>query len=233
MSISSNYSEEAIVGRESLFRRKLTQLRTTGEIKRVSANNNHAGFKEIEQTIYVNNINSNWAHSDPRQLEKLALLDSLTELYNHDTINRMLKDELKRALRYKKELSLLVITLDCLAQATNCSNSACDSILKKTAQSVMQIVRDVDIPGRFDREHFFIVCPETGEAGAASLAKRLCHRVGAEQNFDINPQWDTTVSIGVVTFPTPAQNDQQMLNLGFQALRSALKSGGNTFTLAR
>ena len=34
MSISSNYSEEALVGRESLFRRKLSQLRTTGEIKR-------------------------------------------------------------------------------------------------------------------------------------------------------------------------------------------------------
>src|SRR5271170_4698230 len=114
MSISSNYSEEAIVGRESLFRRKLSQLRTTGEIKRMSTNNNQAGFKEIEQSIYLANVNSNWVHSDPRQLEKVALLDSLTELYNHDTINRMLKDEVKRALRYKKELSLLIITIDCL-----------------------------------------------------------------------------------------------------------------------
>ena len=54
-------------------------------------------------------------HGDPRQLEKLALLDSLTELYNHDTINRMLKDEVQRALRYKRELSLYChYSLDCL-----------------------------------------------------------------------------------------------------------------------
>ena len=101
MSIS-NYNEEAIVGRESLFRQKLMQLRTTGEIKRKTINNHHTGFKEIEQSLHLKNLNASWVHGDPRQLERLALLDCLTELYNHDTINRMLRDEIKRNFALQK-----------------------------------------------------------------------------------------------------------------------------------
>lgn len=51
MSISSNYSEEALVGRESLFRQKLSQLRTTGEIRRMAVSSKQTGFKEMENRI--------------------------------------------------------------------------------------------------------------------------------------------------------------------------------------
>jgi diguanylate cyclase (GGDEF)-like protein len=231
MTISSNYSEEALVGRESLFRRKLSQLRTTGEIKKSNANIGHTGFKEIEQSIYMNNISTNWVHGDPRQLEKLALLDSLTELYNHDTLNRMLKDEVKRAIRYKKELSLLAITIDCLSQISKC-NEATDALLKKTAQSLMQMIRDVDIPGRYDRERILIICPETSAAGAIRLAERLCYQTASAKNFDINQNWDVSISVGAVTFPNPAQNDQQLLNLALNALKTAERAGGNRFCIA-
>lgn len=234
MSISSNYTEEAIVGRESLFRRKLTQLRTTGEIKRVSANHNQTGFKDIEQCIYLNNLNSSWVHGDPRQIEKIALLDSITELYNHDTINRMLKIEVKRALRYKKELALLVITLDCLTRVAKYgSPDSCDIVLKKAAQSLMQTIRDVDIPGRYDREHFLVICPETTAAGAVCLAERLCHQIASQESHDVNQNWHITLSIGIAAFPLPAQNDQQILHLAFNALSVALQSGGNRVSLAQ
>ncbi len=234
MSISSNYSEEAVVGRESLFRRKLSQLRTTGEIKRMSANNKQAGFKEIEQSLYLNNLNSNWLNSDPRQLEKLALLDAVTELYNHDTISRMFKDEVKRALRYKKALALLIINLDCLEQVTKYGGPvAYDSVLKRTAQSLMQMIRDVDIPGRYDREHLLIVCPETTAEGASCLAERLCQQIGSQRSSDISQSWHISLSIGIAAFPSQAQNDEQMLKFAFKALKSALQSGGNRVNLVQ
>ncbi len=226
MSTSSNYIEEALVGRESLFRRKLSQLRTTGEIKRMSNSHVQSGFKELEQNVYLNNVSANLLNCDPRQLEKVALLDSLTELYNHDTIKRMLKDEVKRALRYKRDLSTLAITLDCSTKISRYGDD-CDVLLKKTAQNIMHVVRDVDIPGRYDRERILIICPETSISGAVCLAQRLCHQISAQQNLDVNQNWDVTISVGVSSFPMPAQNDQQLLDLAFSALSLARQSGGN------
>ena len=116
MTSSSNYSEEALFARDSLFRQKLSQLRNTGEIQRMTVLSTQAGLKEMEQSIYLNNAGSTFVQGDPRQLEKLALLDSITEFYNHDTISRLLKNEIKRCRRYQRELSVLAITIDSLSQ---------------------------------------------------------------------------------------------------------------------
>ena len=48
------------------------------------------------------------------------------------------------------------------------------ALLKAVAQYLMKSVREVDIPGRYDLDHFLIVCPETNMDGALSLAGRLC-----------------------------------------------------------
>jgi len=230
MTMSSNYSEEALFARESLFRQKLNKLRTTGEIQRMSRSCAQSGFKEIEQNFYLNNTSTILAHENPRQLEKLALLDSLTELYNHDTISRMLKDEVRRAQRYKKEVSVLALTIDNFPEVTKQGGPiACDFILKATAQMLMQSIRDVDIPGRYDRDHFIFICPETTLTGATCLANRLCNNVSSERIAEGGKQWQITISIGIASFPDTAQNEQQLLDLAFRSLILAERSGGNNY----
>ena len=58
MNHSSNYSEEALFARESLFRQRLSQLRNTGEIKRQTVSTTQAGVKELEQRIYLKNVDT-------------------------------------------------------------------------------------------------------------------------------------------------------------------------------
>ena len=228
--MATNYNEQAICGRESLFRQKLNQLRNTGEIRRMAVASNQAGLKEIEQSIYLKNTDTTLAQSDPRRLEKLALLDSLTELYNHSTTSRLLKDEVRRAQRYKNDLSVLVITIDSMhAIAKQNSPFVCDSILKATAQILMRCIRDIDIPGRYNRDHLILVCPETEPLGAACLAERLCNQIKAEDISDMEKTWHITASIGISTFPQPAQNDEQLIHLALQSLQLAEQKGGNTY----
>lgn len=232
MTISSNYSEEAIVGRESLFRRKLGQLRSTGEIKRITNKAEKSGFKEIEQNIYLNNVSAHWSNSDARQLEKVALLDSLTELYNHDTIIRMLKNETKRALRYKRDLSLLSVKIDCLNRTAKMHMDAVyDSVLKGTTQTLLGMIRDVDIPGRYDIDRILIICPETGAAGAYSLAERLRQNISLQSGLNYNQH--LTISIGIASFFAPARNDEQLSTLALNALNECILAGGNTIRLAK
>ncbi len=228
--MSSNYIEQAITGRESLFRQKLNQLRTTGEIQRWASTSNQAGLKELEQSVYLKNIDSTLAQSDPRCLEKIALLDSLTEVYNHDTIIRMLKDEVKRSQRYKNNLCVLAVIVDSMDDIAKQGGAlAYDFILKAVAQLLMRSVRDVDFPGRYDRDRFVIVCPETALDGAICLAKRLCNSVNPEGIADMGKTWHISLSIGISTFPEPAENDEQLLSLALQSLRLAEQVGGNTY----
>ncbi len=108
--------EDALFGRESLFRQKLDQLRTTGEIKRKQQIDPMARVRELEQSQLLSGAQAFVSNNAPSDIQKMALLDSLTELYNHDSIMRIFKDELKRSRRYKQAESLLILRVDQLEQ---------------------------------------------------------------------------------------------------------------------
>jgi two-component system, cell cycle response regulator len=224
--------EEPVLARESLFRQKLSQLRSTGEIQRTTISSHHSGFRAIEQTHYLNNVCDSFQHTDPRQLESLALLDVHTELYNHDTLCRVLKDEFRRAQRYKNSLAVLAIAIDALPQlADHIDAIAFDALLKTVAQFLMKAVRDVDIPGRYDMERFVIICPQTNLDGALSLAGRLCASIESEEFCVPREQSHVTLSIGMATFPDLADGYEKLLHLAMQSLTVAKQSGGNTFKI--
>ncbi len=62
--------------------------------------------KELEQRSILTGAQSSLASTRSDELEQLALLDSLTGLYNQRTFLKELKNELHRAKRYKRSLTL-------------------------------------------------------------------------------------------------------------------------------
>jgi diguanylate cyclase (GGDEF)-like protein len=230
--MSLNYEGEPLLARESLFRQKLNRLRRAGETEKTEINSRYSGFKTIEQTHYLNNAQNSLQHTDPRHLESLALLDIHTELYNHDTLSRVLKDETRRAQRYKKALTLLAISIDNLPSIIDhIEVTVFETLQKSMAQFLMKAVRDVDILGRYDLERFMIVCPETNLDGAIVLCGRLCKKLETE-DFAIGGQLSRlTVSIGLATFPDIADSHDRLVSLAIQSLKAAKQAGGNTFKI--
>src|ERR1700733_12899643 len=104
------------LGRESLFRRKLNQLRTTGQIGNLQQAESVNRIKELEKSTYIDQAYTNLAKGEPQEMEKMTLLDNLTELYNHQTIMRILRDDLKRGKRYKYASVVLVVSIDGLSE---------------------------------------------------------------------------------------------------------------------
>ncbi len=228
------YSDEQqpLLARESLFRQKLNELRRSGEITRNTINLYQSRFKDIEQTQYLSNIYSSFENTDPRQLESLSLLDSLTELYNHNSLCRILHNEFRRAKRYQNQLALLAIAIDDLSGMAKQANGILfDSILKEVAQFLMQTVRDVDIPGRYDLDHMIIICPQTNLDGALCLAGRLCNDIQSKQ-FAAGTKLSTTISLGISVYPDLAETDEQLIALALQSLSLAKRAGGNTFKVS-
>ncbi|HEY9756098.1 MAG TPA: GGDEF domain-containing protein [Oculatellaceae cyanobacterium] len=223
--------DEPWVGRESIFRKKLNELRTTGRIELPKAETVNR-IKELEQSTYLNNVAYQTAQAGGD--ERVALLDGLTELYNYATITRILGDELKRGRRYKYPSCVIAVTPDKLEEVRLTNGPlAVDGIYKGTANFLMSTIRDVDIPSRYSSDTFLVICPNTPLEGGAVLAERVRNNICQSRISDIGQNWAVTASIGVAEFPAMAQTVDDLINVLGAALQQAKDAGGDRVVLAQ
>ena len=93
-----------------------------------------------------------------------------------------MEEELARASRYRRPLSLILVDLDHFKRCNDThGHNAGDAILRHVAQLLAANVRAVDLAGRYGGEEFLIVLPETDPDAAAALAEKLRRIVGGSQ----------------------------------------------------
>lgn len=184
--------------------------------------------KELESRQLLAGTQSSMTTGKGDELERLALLDSLTELYNHRTFLKELKDELKRAKRYKRPVSLVMVSIDGYKEVSRQYGALTgDAVLKVVAAVLKECIRDVDIGARYSGDEFAIVLPETNAAGAAVVAERIRQRVGTQA---ITHNWNNlkvTASIGLASFPAHAREHDELIARSVQALELAVQRGGD------
>jgi diguanylate cyclase (GGDEF)-like protein len=111
----------------------------------------------------------------------LATIDNLTEVPNRQAVLTRLDEELTRAARYGRQLSVILVDLDHFKRLNDSyGHAAGDRVLNAVARSLRDNVRTVDVVGRYGGEEFMIVLPETDVDAAASLAEKLRRLVGAQ-----------------------------------------------------
>lgn len=184
--------------------------------------------KELEQRSLLTNTQASLTAAKGEEIERLALLDTLTELYNSRTFLKEIKDELKRAKRYKRPVALCMLSIDGFRDITKQYGAlTSDSVLKVIGTVIHGAIRDVDIPARYSAEEFAIIFPETNASGAAIVAERIRQRVG---NQSITHNWHNlkvTASIGLAAFPAHAREHDELLARSIQALELAMQRGGD------
>lgn len=185
-------------------------------------------IKELESRSVLQSAQSTLTSTKGEELERLALLDSLTELYNSRTFLKELKDELKRAKRYKRPVSLVMIAIDGYKEvARQYGALTSDAVLKVIANVLRECIRDVDIPARYSGDEFSLILPETNAAGAAVVAERIRQRVGTQA---ITHNWNNlkvTASIGLASFPAHAREHDELVARAIQALELSVQRGGD------
>ena len=125
----------------------------------------------------------------------LATIDPLTGIANRQTILTRVEEELVRAGRYKRTLSVILVDLDHFKRQNDSHGHASgDRILRHVAQLLAANVRTVDLAGRYGGEEFLVVLPETDADAAASLAEKL-RRIVAGSQVDLADGETTTVTL--------------------------------------
>jgi len=184
--------------------------------------------KELEQRTILSQTQQTLGSAKGDELERLALMDTLTELYNSRTFLKELKDELKRAKRYKRPVSLCMVSIDGLKEiARNYGALTSDAVLKVVANVISGCIRDVDVAARYSSDEYAIILPETNASGAAIVAERLRQRVGTQ---GITHNWHNlkvTASVGLASFPAHAREHDELIARATQALELAIQRGGD------
>jgi len=112
----------------------------------------------------------------------LATVDKLTEVLNRQALLARLEEELVRAGRYGRQLSIVLVDLDHFKRLNDSfGHIAGDRVLNAVARELRDNVRSVDVVGRYGGEEFMIILPETDPDAAASLAEKLRRLVGSRQ----------------------------------------------------
>ncbi|MBN2723599.1 MAG: diguanylate cyclase [Deltaproteobacteria bacterium] len=168
------------------------------------------------------------------ELQKAAIRDGLTGLYNHVTIKSRLEEEIARCIRYESEVSIIFTDIDHFKLYNDRhGHDVGDIVLKSVSAFLIDGSHDIspsrksDIIGRYGGEEFVLILPQTSKDGALIRAERLRQGIslldvpGAREQ----PLGHLSISIGVATFPHDASTGDELLKKADEALYRA-KAGG-------
>jgi diguanylate cyclase (GGDEF)-like protein len=162
------------------------------------------------------------------KVESLAIMDSLTGLYNRRRFETLLANEVKRAMRYQTPLSCMMIDVDHFKKVNDArGHQEGDAVLREIAQRIQSSIREVDTAARWGGEEFTILSPNTPKENAKLAATRILKAV-SEHAFNGFGEEQITVSIGIATLPAPSIDTQdKLVNAADVALYEAKKNGRN------
>lgn len=165
-----------------------------------------------------------------RIAERLAITDSVTGIYNHRHFQERLAEELARAERYGRFLSLLMVDIDDFKQYNDLlGHPAGDAVLKAVARLLTRSVRSTDIVARYGGEEFVVILLEAEKLQASMVAEKIRARIEAYPfpNEEQLPNGRVTVTVGVATYPDDARTKKDLIYLADMACYRAKREGKN------
>ena len=162
-----------------------------------------------------------------------ATLDGLTGLLRREPLLAKLDNELERALRYQRPLTVGLIDIDQFKEINDrLGHLSGDVVLQRVSRRFAETLRKTDILGRFGGDEFIIILPETALDGAIRIADQLRTetedlRIETEEGEVLS----VTICIGLVSvldhFADLSPSRRNVLRVADRQLYAAKKSGRN------
>jgi diguanylate cyclase (GGDEF)-like protein/putative nucleotidyltransferase with HDIG domain len=163
-------------------------------------------------------------------LQEEARVDPKTGLFNARYFAAELREELARAGRMDRPMSIVMADLDLLRDINNSyGHLAGDAVLKGIADIFRTQLRHYDVPARFGGEEFAILLPETSPDQALQIAERIRRSV-ADRRFEVETSSDpirATISLGVAGFPKDGTDPNELIHQADLAVYRAKLQGRN------
>lgn len=155
------------------------------------------------------------------EVYKLAALDQLTGLYNRRSGEQRLAQEISRAQRHGRPLTVLLMDLDGLKQINDRhGHAAGDTVLKGFADRLQRAIRGSDLAVRLGGDEFMALLPECRAEEVRHVLARL---EGLEFEFD-DQKLRLQYSRGWTDY-APGETPQELLKRADGALYENKRAG--------
>jgi diguanylate cyclase (GGDEF)-like protein len=163
-------------------------------------------------------------------LERLAVTDGLTGLYNYRHFQERYREEVNLCRRYQHPLAVMLIDLDGFKQVNDTyGHLEGDYLLVQLAEMLRTTLRNTELIARYGGDEFVVLMPSTNLRGGVAAANRVLQAARKTQFLDTlgEPRFRITLSIGVAAYPNSTQNPVELLEKADEALETAKRSGRN------
>ncbi|MGH9799414.1 MAG: GGDEF domain-containing protein [Blastocatellia bacterium] len=153
-----------------------------------------------------------------RQLTERAMHDSLTGLMNRAALEKRLNEEVARALRYGRDLTLVMFDVDGFKSVNDrFGHQIGDQVLMLVAKVLQSSFRQSDAVFRYGGDEFVALCPETSGAVIEKALRRIENQLMIfSSEAGLVP--DMGISLGIASLPADAVNADELIRLADQRL---------------
>ena len=169
-------------------------------------------------------------HRAKERLERLAVRDELTGLYNYRYLHSRMNEEFKRAERYRDPLACAMMDIDEFKKVNDThGHDVGDEVLREVAKRLRGAVREIDVVARYGGEEFLLVLPSTHFTGALTVADRVWQAIRRDTIAVSDLRLPITISIGVALYPSrDVKSKDQLIKAADRALYQAKDDGRDT-----
>jgi diguanylate cyclase (GGDEF)-like protein len=164
-------------------------------------------------------------------IQRQAVTDELTGLFNHRRFQEVMAAEVERTRRFGQELGLVMLDIDDFKRVNDTyGHLQGDMVLREVARVLRESSREIDEPARYGGEEMAVALPQTGLQGAYEFAERVRQRIEGLKLPLLEGEGTlrVTASFGVASLPHSAKVDKDALVAAADAaLYRAKRSGKN------
>lgn len=180
---------------------------------------------------YVTTMLAADVHYGMEVLQSLSETDELTGLNNRRAFTRLVSREAKKASRYGRPYSIMMIDIDNLKAINDRhGHSAGDSLLKMVSGAVSDSLRDSDIAARVGGDEFLVMLTETDSEEAREAGSRIKTAIGNTMSRMGDITITSSVSIGISSYPDDSRDLNEIMEFADKALYQSKTDGRDTIT---
>ncbi|MDA8138412.1 MAG: diguanylate cyclase [Desulfobacteraceae bacterium] len=167
------------------------------------------------------------------ELSRKAVIDGLTELYNHDYFQNLLSQEFASARRHGRELAMVLIDIDHFKKFNDTwGHQVGDKVLREVAQIIKTSCRSGDTVARYGGEEMAVILPMANRDSGELVAERIRAAVESHRVAHNSEQLKVTISLGLATLDASIPDKESLIRRADTALYRSKAEGRNRLTIA-
>jgi diguanylate cyclase (GGDEF)-like protein len=159
-------------------------------------------------------------HSAVQRISDLASTDALTGLLNLRSFEEILQQEHRKAERFGRPYTLVVVDVDNLAHINETmGHEAGNQVLAAVAAAIRRSIRNSDVAARLGGDEFVVLLTEADTTMGAAIATRIRNNVYAGTVSVANRLIRANVNVGTANFPEDHLYPKELMILADQNMQ--------------